>query len=802
MLGVVTAAAALGAVVVLLIVLVHPEKETYSLTIATATRGGTYHPLGTQLAGILRELPDRPIEEARAITSAGSDANIDLLLSGKAQLAFIQSTALAKRRGLAPTDIAELRAIASLYLGIIQVVVRDQPVDPIRNLEDLRDKRIYVGRKGSGTHQIAIEVLGSAGVDTVANPRLESELSYEEAFRKLVHDPPQLDAAVFASGTPTEVAKKAMSTGKCRLLSVPDPDNRIKKALPGLISAAIPASFYEGQSQRITTLGVRAVLVARHDMPDDLAFVVVDALFDNLQELFLAHSKAQDISFTDAWAAIGEDVAPDELMDGLRFHPGALRFREGEQDKVLIATGALGGYYYHLGKRIQAVLAQHRIPARTGHTEGSIENAELLQKMEQPTIAIMQYDMALKLLWETPRRSADACPLPHLSRLRRLASLHEEKLHIVARTSILSDRHADRATVTSLCGLKDRLSVCLGPLKSGSAQLARAVMESHGLGERWGNADYKMLSVRDMVTRLHSGEIDVGAFTSRVPCEVMKTVLADPRFRLISVDPSRIAPMTGGAVWMSTIMPGTYGCQLDHSRVIDTVATRAVIVTTENPAVEAGEMTRALFEGVGHLGVEGGTDTLKEDLPSLKLHPSAAIYYRKAGYLPSPPRFRWLAPTYTTLAILVILIGAYNGLSTLRRDRTTDRIARQIFHVSVSAGEESSVQKLLAIREQIGERVGHHRWRFGEIDRSRWKTLAELIDLRITEAKENLLQSLVSEIGTIRGEADISDDSRRYRMSQIAERSWKHLENGELSKDQYDLLTKLMVSSAHPQVST
>jgi hypothetical protein len=198
---------------------------------------------------------------------------------------------------------------------------------------------------------------------------------------------------------------------------------------------------------------------------------------------------------------------------------------------------------------------------------------------------------------------------------------------------------------------------------------------------------------------------------------------------------------------------------------------------------------------VGHLGVEGGTDTLKEDLPSLKLHPGAAIYYRKAGFLPSPPRFRWLAPTYTTLAILVILIGAYNGLSALRRDRTTDRIARRIFHVSVSAVDERSVQKLLEIRKEIGERVGHHRWRFGQIDRGRWKILAELIDLRIAEAKENLLHSLVAEIGLVRGERDVDNDTRKQRLAHVAERSWKHLENGELSKDQYDLLSKLMASS-------
>ena len=111
-------------------------EQDWTVRIATATPGGTYYPLGIQLAHILKELP--PIRDASIWETSGSVQNIRLLGNPRreyqnapedliakeqdsADLAFVQSTALA----MASSDQREkLRALAGLYRDFIQVVVR------------------------------------------------------------------------------------------------------------------------------------------------------------------------------------------------------------------------------------------------------------------------------------------------------------------------------------------------------------------------------------------------------------------------------------------------------------------------------------------------------------------------------------------------------------------------------------------------------------------------------------------------------------------------------------------------------
>ena len=104
--------------ITLVLVLLWPRDSARTIRIATAGSGGTYYPLGTRLAQVLKELPERSrlakrrIEDAYAWETDGSAENIRLLCNprpdyknaprrnraGKddaADVAFVESTALA-----------------------------------------------------------------------------------------------------------------------------------------------------------------------------------------------------------------------------------------------------------------------------------------------------------------------------------------------------------------------------------------------------------------------------------------------------------------------------------------------------------------------------------------------------------------------------------------------------------------------------------------------------------------------------------------------------------------------------------
>ena len=66
------------------------KKKNQFLTIATASTGGTYYPIGVGMGNLWSEkLKDQGIK-ATGQSSAGSVENIDLLQKGEAQLAILQ----------------------------------------------------------------------------------------------------------------------------------------------------------------------------------------------------------------------------------------------------------------------------------------------------------------------------------------------------------------------------------------------------------------------------------------------------------------------------------------------------------------------------------------------------------------------------------------------------------------------------------------------------------------------------------------------------------------------------------------
>ena len=655
-----------------------------------------------------------------------------------------------------------------------------------------RGSRVYIGKDNSGTKQIAEAILKGVGIVEGDYTRVGATDGYMAAFRKLQNG--DLDVAIITAGIPTEAVKEALEKGECRLVNVNVSPEQIQASTPGFDQVfdqvKIPANSYEGQSKSFQTLGTQVILASRKDLDGDLVLLVLDAVFDHIKDLLLVHAAAQNIRFQDASMA--------KLPSGVKLHPAAARFWKQEKTKLLVATGALTGSYYDRGKVIETLLEHNGIPARAIHTDGSVENATLLQDPAWPAIAIMQYDTALAVYLgrsgpvfkkEIEIKGRNGKPM-RLDGLRRILAFPEEKAHILIRQSKLSDRANVHPTVEVLKGLR----VCLGPEKSGTRILAQAILMHHDVP--LDSVEEVFLSVPEMVHQLHGGEIDAGVFVGGVPSQALQTVLADDQFRLLSIDRRKMAKMLGPALRVSEISRGRYGCQPEGEPAVETIATRSVLVTREDlPRFDVGEITRVLFEGEGFLGIEGGAKTMALDLPSLPLHPAAVGYYREAGYLPKPTEIDWPQATYNSLAILVILLGGFQGLRKLRWDRIHNEVGRRIFEISVASSEPYSVKKLMEIRSEIGERVRKRWWQPGEVDKSRWRISEGLLENRMRNAKENLTRALLSEIRALRNQGGPDAPQRRQLYATLEERSWKHLENGELDEPQHSLLLKVIRES-------
>ena len=105
-----------------------------------------------------------------------------------------------------------------------------------------------------------------------------------------------------------------------------------------------------------------------------------------------------------------------------------------------------------------------------------------------------------------------------------------------------------------------------------------------------------------MVAQLNRGDLHAGFFTSHAPSEPLKTVLNSSEIRLLSLDARALNGLVGPAFVTATIEQGTYACQLEGEPAIQTIATRAVLVCTDD-LDDVYHITRAIFDGAAYLEV-------------------------------------------------------------------------------------------------------------------------------------------------------------------------------------------------------
>ena len=774
------------------------------LTIATATEGGTYHRLGEALTGVLEHVRGRPIEDAVAIPTQGAIDNIDSLLSSGADIAFIMHPALVAALTTQPSLRDTLQVLARLYSDVLQIVARKNA--GINRVSDVAGRRVFIGSSSSGTRMVVEQVLGMVGV-SVESLDIDSSRSFTEAAEALVAG--RLDAAFFVAGTPTEAVELTLESGVGELLSLSEETQRllVERAGLGFDSARIAANFYVNQPRETLTVGSPVYLVARADLPSALTYEIVQALFSNLRYLLRAHTSAEDIKLTHAF-----DI-PNEFT----LHPGARRFERQERNTLLIATGAVDGKYYRLGETIQLLLTEYGIRSRVVQSDGSFENAELLN--QRPTIAVMQFDAALAVqsaVLRTPYNVdlLDRIDIPSVPNLRRLATFHREVVHIFVRREMIATLRDELArgglAIPPIETLGDLLSavrrmppsfgairICLGPPKSGTQAVAEAILQQHEAPMTRIAPSY--ISVPEMVTRLHNEEIDAGFFVSYVPGQAMKTVLNNESIKLLSIGQKELASLSGMTVFENARIDSTYGSQAEGERAVYTIATRAVLVTTDDLPNSVSKIVQAIFEGEAFLNIPGGADSLAAQLPSLPLHDDARRYYQQNGFLPAKPPVDGLRILGQTLVILVTLVAAYKGSLKLKRDHTANAIGRRILAIPIDASADNSVGRLLAIRRETQERVRRRWWQLGEIDRTRRRDLRELIDNRIAEAKESLARSYMAEIRSAARTEGSPSSERRSTLEQIETRVWATYEDGEIDSGQRESLSDMIEKhGTHP----
>ena len=174
-----------------------------SLTIATATAGGVWNPIGIALAALISD--SVPGESAVAQASAGAPENLKLLTSGKSELVFAYDYHIARLNQGQMPEVAAGKQPARIGLGLYEhpLHIIASAASGIQSLPDLKGKRVSTGAASSGAEEQAGYVLKALGLDWDKD-LTRQKLSLNDSITALKAG--TLDAFIWSGAVPSEAA--------------------------------------------------------------------------------------------------------------------------------------------------------------------------------------------------------------------------------------------------------------------------------------------------------------------------------------------------------------------------------------------------------------------------------------------------------------------------------------------------------------------------------------------------------------------------------------------------------------------
>ncbi|MXQ09689.1 TAXI family TRAP transporter solute-binding subunit [Alphaproteobacteria bacterium GH1-50] len=294
-------------------------QQTF-IAIGTGGVTGVYYPTGGAICRLVnRGRADHGIR-CGVESTGGSVFNINAIRNGELEFGVAQSdwqyhafngTSRFEEQGA----FEGLRAVFSVHPEPFTVVARADA--GISTFDDLKGKRVNVGNPGSGQRG-TMEVLMAAKGWTMDDFALASELQAAEQSQALCDN--NIDAMVYTVGHPSGSIQEATTACDAVLVEVSG------DAVEGLVSenpfyrtATIPGGMYRGNDSDTMTFGVGATFVTSADVPEDVVYEVVKAVFENIDQFKGLHPAFANLD--------PAEMANDGLSAPL--HDGAARyFRE------------------------------------------------------------------------------------------------------------------------------------------------------------------------------------------------------------------------------------------------------------------------------------------------------------------------------------------------------------------------------------------------------------------------------------------------------------------------------------------
>jgi uncharacterized protein len=288
-----------------------------SLTIGTASQGGTYFIYGAGWGNLIQE--ELGVNTSTEVTG-GPVQNATLVQNGQLDLGMVTmgpaQDALEGESPLAPgVPHDQLRALFPMYQTPFMIIALER--SGIQTASDLEGKSVGVGPAGGTPGTYFPLMFEALGININAQYGGASDLGGQ------LQDG-LLDAFAFAAGIPIAAFSEIEAQAPSVIFSFNEEQiQQLLDEFPTLAEFEVPAGTYRSLDEPLPTVSMWNVAVANAALPESLAYEITKLVMENNDRMMQVHQAAEE--------TLPEHVDKNQIVP---FHAGAVRYFEEQGAEI------------------------------------------------------------------------------------------------------------------------------------------------------------------------------------------------------------------------------------------------------------------------------------------------------------------------------------------------------------------------------------------------------------------------------------------------------------------------------------
>lgn len=284
------------------------------INIGTGSKEALAYPIMSSICDTFNKYSIHKEIECVAISTGGSEDNLEGIVSKKydagvikADMGYNAYNGIGIFSGQSHRNLRSLFGLHNEYLTML--VKKDSN---ITSLKEFRNRRIYIGNKGSGSRILVDRLFSEIGWNNSFFKEINEESS-DKIYNLFCHN--KIDAAIYLIGHPNNIFTKTLSDCNTKMISFSRKEiESYIDTFRHIYPAIIKKGTYHGQKFDIDTFSSQLLLTASDNIDEETVYNFVQIVSDHYEEIQRKNPTLNGTSL----------FSPE--VNALPLHNGAARF--------------------------------------------------------------------------------------------------------------------------------------------------------------------------------------------------------------------------------------------------------------------------------------------------------------------------------------------------------------------------------------------------------------------------------------------------------------------------------------------